>query len=282
MPELPEVETVRRILAKHVVDAIIRDVRISPAFPGVLNASDGIDAVSTLIGQRITDVQRRGKYLWLPLESGLWIVVHLRMTGRLLVTTADATPVRFEHLAIGLDNRHELRFADQRKFGRVSLVTKEHIEALDARLGIEPLSGDFTAAWLQPRLSHRTGSIKAALLDQHLIAGLGNIYVDEALFASGIYPTSISSAIPFNDLERMVTAITDALTSGIDHQGTTFSTFENPYGEVGGNARNLRVYGKGRKSLPCPTCGQPLDFIRVGGRGTTACTSCQRLIRGPQ
>lgn len=275
MPELPEVETVRRIALPLVKERTIESIRVSEVFPQVLEGEDGIDPMLTLTGRTIRDVHRRGKYLLFELDGNLWMIIHLRMTGRLLVLDRDASPIRFEHLALQLDNGVDLRFGDQRKFGRVSVVTTETVDALSRRLGKEPLENGFTAAWLHSALQRRPGKIKAVLLDQHLIAGLGNIYVDEALFRSRIHPMTTARDLTLADCSRLVRAVRHVLRQAIANQGTTFSTFENPYGEAGSNARVLQVYGKGRRQEPCPRCGRPLEFGVVGGRGTTWCDRCQ-------
>lgn len=277
MPELPEVETVRRIIRPLVVGQSIKEVTVSPAFPGVLEGPDGIDPALTIPGSRILDVHRRGKYLLFELDNAFWLVIHLRMTGRLLIVQHDAPPVRFEHLSLPLDNDMDIRFGDQRKFGRVRLTLPEEVDALALRLGPEPLEGDFTAQWLHHALRRRSGKIKSVLLDQHLLAGLGNIYVDEALFRSRIHPLMIARDLTVEDAGRLVCAIRHVLKSAIQNQGTTFSTFENPYGESGSNAGFLKVYGKGRQHAPCPRCGTPLEPLVVGGRGTTFCPTCQPL-----
>lgn len=276
MPELPEVETVRRIIDPLVVQQRINDVVLTD-FTCVLEAPDGVEPRSALIGRTIVEVRRRGKYLLFLLDDGLWMVMHLRMTGRLLIVKRGKPPVRFQHLAIELDNGMELRFGDQRKFGRVRVTLPEDVEALSARLGPEPFDRRFTGTWLHEALKRRTGKIKAVLLDQHLIAGLGNIYVDEVLFRTKIHPERIARDLTKVDTTRLVTAIRHVLTSAIENQGTTFSSFENPYGESGSNAAFLRVYGKGRAGLPCPRCATSLEHLIVGGRGTTICPKCQTI-----
>jgi len=277
MPELPEVETVRTIIEPLVVGRSITKVILNPAFPGVLEGPDGIDPALTIPGSRIQGVQRRGKYLFFALDNALWLVIHLRMTGRLLIAEHDAPPVRFEHLALPLDNDMDIRFGDQRKFGRVRLTLPEEVDALSARLGPEPLEANFTGEWLHHALHRRSGKIKSVLLDQHMVAGLGNIYVDEALFRARIHPLMIARDLTPEDASRLVRAIRQVLKSAIRNQGTTFSTFENPYGESGSNAGFLKVYGKGRQHAPCPRCGTPLEPLVVGGRGTTFCPTCQQL-----
>jgi formamidopyrimidine-DNA glycosylase len=243
----------------------------------VLEGPDGIDPRASIVGRSIRDVRRRGKYLLFLLDNDLWVVIHLRMTGRLLIVDHDIPPVRFEHLAMTFDNGMDLRFGDQRKFGRVRLTLPDEVDALFARLGPEPFDSHVTGQWLHGKLRRRSGKIKAVLLDQHLLAGLGNIYVDEALYLTRIHPEHIARELSLEDATRLVDSIRHVLKSAIENQGTTFSTFENPYGESGSNANFLLVYGKGRLGLPCPRCGTSLEHTTVGGRGTTFCPRCQQL-----
>jgi formamidopyrimidine-DNA glycosylase len=276
MPELPEVETVRRIIAPEVVGKRITHVALRD-FPGVLEAPDGMEPQSAIVGSTIVDVHRRGKYLLFSLDSGLWLIIHLRMTGRLLIVPSGSTAVRFEHLAIELEGGHDLRFGDQRKFGRARVTLPEEVAALDARLGPEPFDTRLTGRRLHEAMRRRSGKIKAVLLDQHFLAGLGNIYVDEALHRTRIHPEHTARDLTLSDATRLLGAIRHVLRCALDNQGTTFSTFENPYGESGANAAFLRVYGRGRTDDPCPRCGTPLQHLVVGGRGTTICPRCQRL-----
>jgi formamidopyrimidine-DNA glycosylase len=217
----------------------------------------------------------------LPLDEDTALMVHLRMTGRLLVVPSDAPPARFEHLAIHLDGGRDLRFADQRKFGRVlHLPFHEARALLDGTLGPEPLERRFTATYLLSRLRGRTAPIKSFLLDQRNIAGLGNIYVDEALFRSRIHPLTPAGTLGETQVRSLVRSIRAVLRSAIANQGTTFSTFENPYGERRSNADFLKVYGRARRGEPCLRCGSPLAWMQLGGRGTSYCPRCQRLPAG--
>ncbi len=275
MPELPEVETVRRSLAEAVPGCTVTAVT-QRDFTGALDTSiPGIDPAPSLVGSRILRIDRRGKYLILPLSTGLSLVIHLRMTGRLLITSREAEPVRFEHLALHLDSGSDLRFADQRKFGRVSLVDNAYIARLDARLGPEPFDPRLTGKTLHQLLKRRPGKIKNVLLDQHLIAGLGNIYVDEALYRTRIHPEQQAQTLTIDDASRLLRAIRVILKRAISRQGTTFSSFENPYGEAGMNAAFLRAYGQSKAGGRCPRCGTTFERLVVGGRGTTVCPRCQ-------
>jgi formamidopyrimidine-DNA glycosylase len=283
MPELPEVETVRRGLEQLVVGTKVTGSTIGN-FPGVIGDLDHGTFTTLLTGSRIVRVSRRAKYLFIETDGPAIVQVHLRMTGRIIVTATTAPPIRFEYLAIHLDDNRDIRYGDQRKFGRVTLIDSETHAALSQQLGPEPLSRSLTGARLHASFARRTGKIKSALLDQHLVAGLGNIYVDEVLFRTRIHPESVPSALTVDECIRLVRAIRSVLNSAIANQGTTFSTFENPYGEGGSNAARLLVYGKGGRDLPCPRCGTTLERILVGGRGTTFCPNCQilkRLIPAP-
>lgn len=275
MPELPEVETVRRIVEPAILGRRIEAVTLRDFAAVLESALPGVDAAATLPGQSFVAANRRGKYLLLRLDSGLTLIVHLRMTGRLLFISSSDPLVRFEHLAIHLDDGNDLRFADQRKFGRVVLADDDVVAALRVRLGPEPDSPRLTAASLHTALQRRPGRIKNALLNQALIAGLGNIYVDEALHRSRIHPERPANTLSLAECTSLLRAIRHVIRTALENQGTTFSTFESPYGEAGSNAAFLRAYG--RAGLPCVRCGASLVRIVVAGRGTTYCPSCQRL-----
>jgi formamidopyrimidine-DNA glycosylase len=281
MPELPEVETVRRIVDPHVVLQHIVGVTLHD-FPAVLESTlPAIDPASALVGRTVLRTDRRGKYLAFVLDQDLYLIVHLRMTGRLILAPSPAERIRFEHAAIHLSGGHDLRFGDQRKFGRLTLATSDDWQALDRRLGPEPFSPRLTAKTLHAALMRRPGPIKNALLDQHLIAGLGNIYVDEALYRSRINPLQPARDLSAADLGRLLRAIRFVLQLSLRNQGTTFATFENPYGESGSNATFLRAYDRARKGQACPRCGTPFVRIVVAGRGTSYCPTCQPLPAPP-
>ncbi len=276
MPELPEVEPVKRIAEPLVLGRKILGVDLNPDFRQVLVGPNGVDAAATLPGMVITSLNRRGKYLIANLDPGWHLIMHLRMTGRLLVVDSGLEPLRFQHMAIHLDNGTDLRFADQRKFGRVQLALTDDVKALNARLGVEPLTLGFTPFRLGEMFAGRKAPVKSLLLNQHMVAGLGNIYVDEALFRAGIHPQISAGQLNQILLMALVEAIKHVLKTAIRNQGTTFSSFENPYGEKGRNAEYLRVYGK--HGQPCPRCGYELERLIVGGRGTTVCALCQPRV----
>ncbi|HEY8447050.1 MAG TPA: DNA-formamidopyrimidine glycosylase [Thermomicrobiales bacterium] len=276
MPELPEVETVRTTLEPAVRGRTIQGLRVG-AFEGVLDGERVEDVARRVIGRRIVQLRRRGKYLILVLDDDSALVVHLRMTGRLVRRDRSAPPERFEHMAIELDDGTDLRFADQRKFGRVKHVGPDELRQLDASLGVEPLDPSFTTDTLAALLQRRTGRLKSVLLDQALMAGLGNIYADEALFRARLHPLRTANRLTADEVSRLHAAIQDVLREGLVNRGTTFSSYRDGRGEPGENQRNLRVYGKGGTGEPCPTCSTPLVRIVVGGRGSHICPTCQPL-----
>jgi formamidopyrimidine-DNA glycosylase len=273
MPELPEVETVRRTLEKHVVGQRITSLQVTD-FPGVLGGWAVEDARQRIEGRTITGIRRRGKYLFIDLDDGTSINAHLRMTGRFSVVDAAKPPLRHERLALGLENGLELRFSDQRKFGHVVPMHQAELDLLEERLGPEPLGELFTIDYLRDRLRRRPGKIKAVLLDQRLVAGLGNIYVDEALFLSNIHPMRVARSLDEGEIANLHAQIQRVLVAAIARKGTTFSSFEDAEGQPGDYAVALQVYGGGNKRS-CPNCGTPLERTVIGGRGTSFCPSCQ-------
>jgi formamidopyrimidine-DNA glycosylase len=274
MPELPEVEIVRLGLLPAVTGRTIQSV--TPIdFPGVLGDWSEAEANARLSGRTINGITRRGKYLLFSLDDDNGLIVHLRMTGVLTLDERSSPSPRFHRLTIGLDGDRDLRFADQRKFGRVTPATRETLDALARKLGPEPLSSGFTADVLFAAVHTRKAPIKAVLLDQAVIAGLGNIYVDEALFVAGIHPATVSASIAPERVTALHAAIQDVLRAGIQHRGTSFSSFRTAYGDKGSNQDHLAVYGRGKAGLPCVRCGAPLVRMSLGGRGTSFCPSCQ-------
>lgn len=276
MPELPEVETVRLGLEPHLIGRRIE--RITPSdFPGVMGGLQ-IEIASAMLADRpFTGTRRRGKYLLFDLDDSESLIVHLRMTGVLTLQQRTDPPERFQRLSLELDNGMDLRFSDQRKFGRVTIASSDDVLALFTRLGPEPLSTEFDGAVLHHLLTRRTAPIKAVLLDQHTIAGLGNIYVDEALFHARIHPSRTANTLTVDESELLASKIRAVLQVGLDHRGTSFSSFRDVYGEKGANQDQLVVYGRGAAGFPCVRCGTPLQRITIAGRGTSFCPECQIL-----
>lgn len=273
MPELPEVETIRRRLepllsGKKIVRVEINDPRLTRPVPAN-------ELAAGLSGERIEVLDRRGKYLLVRLESGLTLVIHLRMTGSLRHRRAGSEQVAHERARLELDDGSELAYRDVRRFGTWHLLTPDALEEyLDARVGPEPLAPEFTPELLRERLAGRRAPLKAALLDQRTLAGLGNIYVDEALWRARLHPARPAASLGKPALVRLHDAIRKTLEIGIARQGSTLRDYALPDGESGSMQAEFRVYG--REGEPCERCGTAISKTRIAGRGTWFCPRCQR------
>jgi formamidopyrimidine-DNA glycosylase len=275
VPELPEVETVRRRIAPVVEGATIAaaeilDARLTrPVDPGLV--------ADALVGERIATVERRGKYLLWRLESGRTLVVHLRMTGSLRhAPGGDLPDDAYRRATIELDTGSFLGYRDVRRFGTWELLDEGHLRPyLAARLGPEPLAPSFTAQRLGRILERRRAPIKAVLLDQRRIAGIGNIYADEALWRARIHPRRPAGELDVGEVARLHRAVRGALRRGIELQGSTLRDYVTPDGDGGGMQHEFHVYG--RLGEPCDRCGRPIERIVVGGRGTWLCPRCQTV-----
>jgi len=270
MPELPEVETIVRGLREPLVGRQFTGVRVGwenlVARPSVEGFERG------LVGQRILGLKRRGKYLVFALSGEGSLIVHLRMTGRLSIKNSDDGLDKHDHLIFELDDGRELRFNNVRKLGRVYLVDDE--DEIVGKLGPEPLGDDFTLADFAALLSGRRGKIKPLLLNQRFIAGVGNIYADEALFAALIHPERRADTLTTEEIENLYCAIRQVLAQGIANRGTTLSDYLDAEGRKGRNQEYLRVFR--RASQPCPRCEMTIERTVVGGRGTYFCPRCQK------
>ncbi len=275
MPELPEVETVRRGLEGALPGRRIVAV-IAPESEPTWLAWQAAWRVA-LTGRMIHRVRRRAKFLILDLDDDLALVVHLRMTGTLTVNHADDPPARFHRIAWRLDDGSELRFGDMRRFGSVEVHDPAGLTARLARLGHEPLDEALDAAAVRAALGRSPKlATKAALLDQTRIAGLGNIYADESLHRAGIHPQTPVGALTDDEIARLTAAIKEVIASGVAHNGTTFDAegFRDAFGNPGGNLVHLRVYH--RQGQPCLTCGaDTIAQMRLAGRSTHWCPTCQ-------
>jgi formamidopyrimidine-DNA glycosylase len=278
LPELPEVETIRIGLERSISGARVEQAAIF-AFPGVIEPMSIEQFRAAVQGVRIGQINRRGKYLLIDLSNDQTLMVHLRMTGQLLVEPAGTPATRFEHLRLTLDDGRELRFADQRKFGRVTIWTEEEVRYLDRKLGVEPLDRRFTAQWLERGIERRTAMIKAILLDQTFVAGIGNIYADESLFHARIHPQRIANTLTREETHRLHRQIRRILRIAIDRRGTTFSHYRDSGGETGENQRYLEVYGRGRSGARCRRCTTELICLTVSGRSSHLCPQCQQIAK---
>jgi formamidopyrimidine-DNA glycosylase len=275
VPELPEVETVRRGLESTLPGRRIISV-IAPEHEPTWLTWQATWQVA-LSGRMIHAVRRRAKFLIIDLDGDLTLVVHLRMTGSLTVNQVDDPPARFHRIALRLDNGSELRFSDMRRFGTAEVLTPDGLAARLATLGHEPLDDALDATTVRQALgSSPKLAIKAALLDQRRIVGLGNIYADESLHRAGIHPQTPTGALTDTDIERLTVAIKAVLGGGVAHSGTTFDTegFRDAFGNPGGNLEHLRVYH--RQGQHCLTCDHgEIAQMRLAGRSTHWCPVCQ-------
>ncbi|HEX5505286.1 MAG TPA: bifunctional DNA-formamidopyrimidine glycosylase/DNA-(apurinic or apyrimidinic site) lyase [Thermomicrobiales bacterium] len=278
MPELPEVETVRRGLHEQLAGRTFAGLSFLE-WPRTIESPAPDELDRRLAGRRVIGVGRRAKFLVLDLEGGEHLVIHLRMTGQLRVLPADAPRDRHERVAFALAGGDELRFTDTRRFGRIALLDDAALAARFRDLGPEPLGDDLTAADFAARLAARRTRLKPLLLDQSFLAGLGNIYVDEALFRAGLHPLTIAADVPPARAAALYAAIREVLTDAIGSGGTTFSTYRDAFGQAGDYYERRRVYG--RAGEPCPTCGAQIERIVVGGRGTHYCPICQPAPGAP-
>lgn len=269
MPELPEVETIRAQLAPRLEGRTFSRVEILD--PRLTRPHDLFEVMEELEGDRVDSVERRGKYLLLRLESGLSLLVHLRMTG-----SFGFAPMSHERAVLELDDGSRLAYRDVRRFGTWLVLEDAQLEPyLAAKNGPEPLGSRFTASWLTQRLAARRAPLKAVLLDQRVVAGLGNIYADEALWRSRLNPLRPANDVSPAEAARLHRSIRAALRAGIDRQGSTLSDYRTPEGDAGGMQDEFRVYG--RDGEPCSRCGTTISKMRVGGRGTWFCPRCQPL-----
>ena len=273
MPELPEVETVRARLAPVLTGRRFERVEIHD--PRLVRPYEPAEVAAELEGEHVAAVERRGKYLIVRFESGRVLLIHLRMTGSLRHTSGDLAEDPHRRAVVRLDNGSDVAYRDVRRFGTWLLLEPGELEPyLDVRVGEEPLDALFTAARLGERLSGRRAPIKAALLGQHTLAGMGNIYVDEALWRAKIHPLRPAESIDRNELRRLHGGVRAALEAGIARQGSTLRDYALPDGRSGWMQHEFKVYG--REGEPCDRCGTPIAKTRVAGRGTWFCPTCQR------
>jgi len=273
MPELPEVETVVNDLRPGLVGRTIVGAWVH--WPKTIATHTPIEFSKKIINQSILGINRRGKFLSFALSSGDTLFVHLRMTGRFTIEQKPGTSGSHERVSLELDNDCVLKFHDTRKFGRWFLV--KDVREIVGKLGPEPLDLDFTLREFRLMLSSKSRRLKPLLLDQSFLAGLGNIYVDEALWLAKLHPNSLSNQISQQKAKALFEAIRSVLKRGLETQGTTLgsgkSNFYRPGGERGKHQDILNVFR--RTGLPCPRCGTPIVRIVVAQRSTHICPKCQ-------
>lgn len=278
MPELPEVETAVRGLRQPVEGRTITAANF-PADPGRMTNLAPEHFIPRIAGQQVQRITRRAKYLIFHLDADK-LIVHLKMTGHLYVApVGEQNPFdRWLRVSFLLDNGEELRFSDARKFGRVFLCSQ--IEEVLPDLGPEPLEDDFTLEEFGKRIKGRKGILKSLLLNQAFVAGVGNIYADEALHIAGLHPLRTADSLNNSEIKRLYEAIRQALNEGIRYEGASINWYRKPDGTRGESQKHLRVYREHRNlDEPCPVCGSPITKIRVGQRGTHFCPKCQPVER---
>jgi formamidopyrimidine-DNA glycosylase len=272
MPELPEVETVRAQLEPVLRGRRFERVEIRD--PRLVRPYEPAEVAAELEGEQVAAVERRGKYLIVRFESERVLLIHLRMTGSLRHSESGLEDDPHRRAVVRLDDGSDVAYRDVRRFGTwLVLEPGELAPYLSTRVGEEPLDALFTAARLGARLAKRRAPIKAALLDQRTLAGLGNIYVDEALWRARIHPLRPAESIDRAELRRLHTAIRATLEAGIARQGSTLRDYALPDGSSGSMQDEFKVYGRGGE--PCDRCGTPIAKTRVAGRGTSFCPTCQ-------
>ena len=272
MPELPEVETVRKTLEKKLVGRKIIDVDI--LYPNIIE-NDEKTFCQNIKNQTIKAMKRRGKWLIFELDD-YFLLSHLRMEGKYFFKTANDEIKKHEHVIFKLDNNQELRYNDTRKFGRMVLVKKDEIqkEKKIKELGLEPFDKNLTKEYLKDRMKNIKLPIKTALLDQSIIAGIGNIYANEILFASKINPLIPANSCTLKQYEAIINNTKTILNKAIENGGTTIKSYESSEGVHGRFQQHLSVHGK--ENEPCPNCHKPIIKEKVNGRGTYYCPNCQK------
>ena len=273
MPELPEVETVRARIAPVLEGRRFETVRFVDA--RLTRPLDPDEVARELEGETVELVDRRGKYLIVRFESGRALLIHLRMTGSLSHAPSGELPDDpYRRAVVTLDDTSDVAYRDVRRFGTWLLLEPEEVESyVDSRVGREPLAEAYKAKHLAEKLASRKAPVKAAILDQRTVAGVGNIYADEALWRARIHPLIPAHELEPERVKALHRGIRKSLELGIARQGSTLSDYRTPNGESGQMQHEFKVYG--RDGEPCERCGTPIDKIRVAGRGTWYCPRCQ-------
>jgi formamidopyrimidine-DNA glycosylase len=269
MPELPEVETIKNELAPWIVGQSFTKVTILDA--KVVYGGSAEEVRRGLVRQKVESLERRGKYLIFHLSNGRSLILHLRMTGSLLLNPREIG--RCGRAVFRLSNGHCLVFSDRRRLGKIWLV--DDADAVISKLGPEPFDRKFTTDVLEQRLSRHHIPIKAALLNQSIVAGIGNMYADEALFAAGIHPLRRADDLSPAEVRTLHHYIRSVLQAAIASKGASVDTYVRPEGELGTAHSDFKVAHKGGK--PCPVCGSPIERCVVQNRGTYFCLKCQPL-----
>jgi formamidopyrimidine-DNA glycosylase len=286
MPELPEVETIRRDLSAKIIDKKIKNICIGKKRI-VKNSSQKF--IKTLTGNKFIKIDRMGKLLIIGLQDNKqYLLVHLKMTGQLiycykgkyvagghsLPKIGDSLPNKYSHVIFSFADGSRLFFNDLRQFGYLEIVDAKKLKKVKSKFGIEPLTNNFKLENFKVILKKRTAPIKAVLLNQQLVAGIGNIYADEILFAAKILPTRPANSLRDNEIKNIYLAAEKIIKTAIKYRGTTFNDYVDAQGNVGSFVKHLKVYGRAGKK--CLRCGGIIKKIKLGGRGTHFCSECQK------
>ena len=285
MPELPEVETIRRDLSEKVLDKRIVEANVS--LPKIVrNPEDFFQ--KNLVGKRFEKIDRRGKLIIFEISNGLFMLVHLKMTGQLIYKYKNNVvagghsekamgfdlPNKYSHVIFEFEDGGKLFFNDLRQFGYLKIVDTKELEVIKSKFGFEPLKDNFDLPVFRGLLKGRKRNVKAFLLDQSMVTGLGNIYADEVLFASKVSPLRNTADLTAKEIENIFKNIKAILEKAILHRGTTFNNYVDAEGKKGNFVKMLKVYGRGGGK--CTYCGNKLEKIKVAGRGTVFCPKCQK------
>ncbi len=271
MPELPEVETVARGLRESLIARTIIGVTVD--WPRTVARPPLEEFRQRVVGRQVVSVGRRGKYVVIGLDRG-HLLIHLKMSGHLQVVPASEPLDKHTHTLFDLDDGQQLRFQDTRKFGRVYLV--DDPQQVTAALGPEPLADDFTLDDFRQRLARRSGRLKSLLMDQRFLAGIGNIYADEALFAAQLHPLRKADSLAPDEQARLYEAVRSVLRRAVASRGTTLGDggYRDTRGQAGAFQDQIAVYG--RTGKPCPSCEAPVERLVIGGRSSHFCPQCQK------
>lgn len=273
MPELPEVETVKETLKQKLINKVIQNVNVY--YEKIIEYPD-IESFKRLIrGQRIKDITRRGKWLVFVLDD-YYLLSHLRMEGKYIYRNIDDPVLKHEHIAFNIGDNTELRYVDTRKFGKMHLIKKDELLKRKPinELGLEPWDDNLNILYLKEKYKNKKLPIKSAILDQSIIVGIGNIYADEILFLSKINPYKKANELSDNELEHIINKTKIVLEKAIKLGGTTIKSYESSEGVHGKFQNELLVHGKENEN--CPNCDTKVIKVRIGGRGTYYCPTCQK------
>jgi formamidopyrimidine-DNA glycosylase len=270
MPELPEVETIKNELAPYIIGRTITGVDL--VWEGIVREPSAKEFRERVAGEQIIGLERRGKYLLFNLNSCFTLIIHLRMTGSLW-QSPPPEGLKFVRAVINLDNSTNLYFRDPRKFGRMWLV--KNVACVVGDLGPEPMEESFTVQTLSARLKRHHIPIKAALLDQAILAGVGNMYADEALYSARIHPMRPADSLTSTEMKRLHAAIYQVLLAGISNKGASIENYYRPDGSKGSAHYEFKVAHQ--HDAVCSRCGSQIQYMKVRGRGTYFCPKCQRL-----